>query len=229
MNVDQDEIKKFDGLSEVWWDESGELKTLHKINPIRMEFIAKHAHLSGKKVLDVGCGGGILSESLAKTGATVTAIDMSESALEAARKHNQDCLTIDYQNVTIESIADATPNTFDVVTCLEMLEHVPNPQEIIHACAKACKPNGHLFFSTINRTLKAYLSIILGAEYILKILPKKTHDYDKFIRPSELDQWARGSHLELKNITGIDYHPLTHQSKFTNNVSVNYLVHYLKS
>ncbi|MBS0359548.1 MAG: bifunctional 2-polyprenyl-6-hydroxyphenol methylase/3-demethylubiquinol 3-O-methyltransferase UbiG [Proteobacteria bacterium] len=228
MNIDQNEIKKFDDLSEVWWDESGELKTLHKINPIRMEFISKHAHLSGKKVLDVGCGGGILSESLAKAGATVTAIDMSESALDVARKHNLERLSIDYQNVTIESIADTNPNTFDIVTCLEMLEHVPNPQDIIHACAKACKPNGHIFFSTINRTLKAYLSVILGAEYILRLLPKKTHDYDKFIRPSELDQWARGSQLELKNITGIDYHPLTHRCKFKEDVSVNYLVHYVK-
>jgi len=226
-NVDAAEVAKFEALASRWWDRDSEFKPLHDINPLRANFIDEHSPVAGRKVLDVGCGGGILSEALAQRGAAVTGIDMGEAPLGVARLHAQESgLTIDYRQVTAEALADQEAGQYDIVTCLEMLEHVPDPASVIRACATLVKPGGHVYFSTINRNPKAYVFAIVGAEYLLKLLPKGTHDYRKFIRPSELSRWMRTASLELKTLTGMTYNPLTKTYKLDpNDVSVNYLLH----
>lgn len=225
QNIDPEEIAKFTQLASTWWDTEGPLKTLHDLNPIRLQFIKDHALLAGQVVLDVGCGGGILSEALAKSGAHVTAIDMDAPALETAREHaKSNNLTIDYRHQTVESLAESHPHHFDVVTCMEMLEHVPEPDAIIAACAKLLKPQGKLFVSTINRHPKAYAMAVVGAEYVLNLLPRGTHDYQKFIKPSELAGWARQQELEMAAISGVNYQPFSRQCSLTNDVKVNYMV-----
>jgi len=230
LNVDQSEIAKFEELASRWWDTQGEFKPLHEINPLRLHYIDQRAQLAGKRVLDVGCGGGILSESMAQRGATVTAIDMGKAPLSVARLHAMETgVEVDYQQITVEELAAKMAGEFDVVTCMEMLEHVPDPGSVINACYQLVKPGGSVFLSTINRNPKAYLFAIVGAEYVLNMLPKGTHDYAKFIRPSEMDEWARESRLELKDITGMTYNPLTRSYKLGRDVDVNYMAHYLRS
>ncbi|WP_439510577.1 bifunctional 2-polyprenyl-6-hydroxyphenol methylase/3-demethylubiquinol 3-O-methyltransferase UbiG [Marinimicrobium koreense] len=226
-NVDAAEVAKFEALASRWWDRESEFKPLHDINPLRANFIDEHSPVAGRKVLDVGCGGGILSEALAQRGAEVTGVDMGEAPLGVARLHAQESgLTIDYRQVTAEALAEQEAGQYDIVTCLEMLEHVPDPASVIRACATLVKPGGHVYFSTINRNPKAYVFAIVGAEYLLKLLPKGTHDYRKFIRPAELSRWMRAASLELKTLTGMTYNPLTKTYKLDpNDVSVNYLLH----
>ncbi|NVJ65963.1 MAG: bifunctional 2-polyprenyl-6-hydroxyphenol methylase/3-demethylubiquinol 3-O-methyltransferase UbiG [Gammaproteobacteria bacterium] len=229
QNVDQHEISKFEQMASRWWDKEGDFKPLHDINPLRLDFILEHANgLAGKKVLDIGCGGGILAESMAKEGATVTAIDMGDMPLEVAKLHLLESnLSIDYLKSTAEDFAEKHAGQFDVVTCLEMLEHVPDPESVIKSCRKLVKPDGHVFFSTINRNPKSFLFAIVGAEYLLQMLPKGTHDFKKFIRPSELESWARPNGLEFKHMTGMHYNPITKKYWLADNVDVNYIVHCL--
>jgi 2-polyprenyl-6-hydroxyphenyl methylase/3-demethylubiquinone-9 3-methyltransferase len=225
-NIDPAEIAKFTEHAAHWWDLEGQFKPLHEINPLRLHYINTKTTLANKAVIDVGCGGGILTESMAKCGATVTGIDMSVAALNVAKLHQLETQTqIEYILTTAEDIALERPHYYDVVTCLEMLEHVPDPLSVIRACAKLVKPTGHVFFSTLNRNLKSYLFAIVGAEYILKMLPQNTHDFSKFIRPAELDTWARQMGLTILDMTGISYHLLTKEYKLTADVSVNYLMH----
>lgn len=225
-NVDPSEIAKFDALASSWWDLAGESKPLHDINPLRLEFISTHSSLKDKHVIDVGCGGGILSESLAKSGANTTAIDMGEQALNVAKLHALEAgLTIDYQHITAEEKARQSTEFFDTATCMEMLEHVPDPLSIIQACADMVKPGGDLFFSTLNRHPKAYLLAVLGAEYIMNMLPKGTHDYKRFIKPSELSKWCRQAGLNVTHIKGISYNPLNQTFKLSDDINVNYLLH----
>ncbi len=228
VNVDDSEIRKFEALASRWWDPEGEFKPLHRLNPVRMDFILQRSgHLAGKKVLDIGCGGGILTEALARQGAEVTGIDMGAAPLEVARLHQHESgLSIDYQRVTAEEFAESRAGEFDLVTCLEMLEHVPDPGSVIKACKRLTRTGGDLFFSTINRNPKAYLTAIIGAEYVLRMLPRGTHDYRKFIRPSELDHWCRQSGLSPQALTGMHFNPLTGQFSLGPNVDVNYLAHY---
>ncbi len=229
LNVDQTELNKFASLSAHWWDTEGELKTLHQINPLRLGFIKEKTPLAGKKVVDIGCGGGILTEAMAKEGAIATGIDLNPSLITVGQLHLLETNTkVDYQTISAEDFAAAHPASQDVVTCLEMLEHVPDPAAIVRACAEIVKPGGHVFFSTLNRNPKSYLFAIVGAEYVLKILPKNTHDYEKFIRPSELSAWARAAGLAPQELKGISYNPLTKQFKLTDDVSVNYLMHAVK-
>jgi 2-polyprenyl-6-hydroxyphenyl methylase/3-demethylubiquinone-9 3-methyltransferase len=227
LNIDEQELAKFSALAARWWDQESEFKPLHDINPLRLDYIDRQAKgLSGKTVLDVGCGGGILSESMAQCGAKVTGIDMAEAPLSVAKLHlHESSLEIDYQRTTAEQFSQQYPAHFDVVTCLEMLEHVPDPASVVMACHQLVKPEGHVFFSTINRNLKSYAFAIIGAEYLLKLLPKGTHDYAKFIRPAELAQWVRAANGEMKNITGMNYNPLTKHYSLSQDVAVNYLIH----
>jgi len=228
LNVDPAEISKFEELASRWWDTQGEFKPLHEINPLRLHFIDERVQLNGKRVLDVGCGGGILSESMARLGAEVSAIDMGKAPLSVARLHAMESeVDIDYQQITVEELAQQQPASFDAVSCMEMLEHVPDPASVIEACQTLVKPGGSVFFSTINRNPKAYMLAIVGAEYVLKMLPKGTHDYARFIKPSELDEWARKADLQLKNITGMTFNPLTNHYKLSKDVDVNYMTHYL--
>jgi 2-polyprenyl-6-hydroxyphenyl methylase/3-demethylubiquinone-9 3-methyltransferase len=225
-NVDFGEISKFEALAARWWDPHSEFKPLHEINPLRLDYIDRRAGLQGKQVLDVGCGGGILSESMALRGAHVTGIDMGEAPLAVARLHQHESnVQVDYQQSTAEHFATQHAGRFDVVTCLEMLEHVPDPGSVIAACAQLVKPGGHVFFSTINRNPKAFLFAIVGAEYLLRLLPKGTHEYNKFIKPSELEGWIRSSGLSLRELTGMSYNPLTQRYSLGYDVDVNYLVH----
>jgi 2-polyprenyl-6-hydroxyphenyl methylase/3-demethylubiquinone-9 3-methyltransferase len=226
-NVDAAEIAKFEALASRWWDRNSEFKPLHDINPLRANFIDERSPVAQKKVIDVGCGGGILAVSLAQRGAEVTGIDMGEAPLAVARLHALECnVELTYEQITAEDKAAQMPEAFDIVTCMEMLEHVPDPASVVKACAQLVKANGDVYFSTISRNPKAYAFAILGAEYILKLLPKGTHDYAKFIRPSELAQWLRAAGLELQEITGMTYNPLTKHYKLNpNDVSVNYLIH----
>lgn len=225
-NVDQEELNKFAALAAHWWDTTGELKTLHQVNPLRLSYISEKVNLSGKSVIDIGCGGGILSESMAMQGANVTGIDMNKPVIEVAKLHLLESKTqVEYLCKSAEEIANERPASYDVVTCLEMLEHVPHPESIVAACAKLVKPGGHVFFSTLNRNPKAYLFAILGAEYFLKILPKNTHDYAKFIRPSELSMWSRKVELLPQEMRGIAYNPFSQTFKLTDDISVNYLLY----
>lgn len=224
-NVDQAELQKFAALAHRWWDPNSEFKPLHEINPLRLDYIDRHAGLQGKRVLDVGCGGGILSESMSARGADVTGIDLGEKALKVAQLHQLESgARVNYRLVAVETMATEQPSSYDVVTCMEMLEHVPDPAAVIEACAKLVKPGGSVFFSTINRNPKAYLFAVLGAEYILNMLPRGTHAYEKFIKPSELSHWARVAGLTTNDIKGMSYNPLAKQYRLGNDVSVNYLM-----
>jgi len=226
VNVDHAEVSKFEALASRWWDPNSEFKPLHEINPLRLDYIDARADLRGKQVLDVGCGGGILSESMAARGAAVTGIDMGEAPLEVARLHLLETgQHVDYRRIAAEELADEMPAHFDVVTCMEMLEHVPDPASVIAACATMVKPGGHVFFSTINRNPKSYLFAIVGAEYVLRLLPRGTHDFAKFIRPSELSRWTRDAGLQTDDITGLTYNPLTGVYRLDpRDVAVNYMV-----
>ncbi|MFV1985513.1 MAG: bifunctional 2-polyprenyl-6-hydroxyphenol methylase/3-demethylubiquinol 3-O-methyltransferase UbiG [Thiohalomonadales bacterium] len=225
-NIDAAEIAKFEALASRWWDPSSEFKPLHEINPLRLNYIDRRASLANKDVLDVGCGGGILSESMAKAGANVTAIDMGQAPLNVAKLHALESgVTVDYQQSTAEEFAAKYPQKFDVVTCLEMLEHVPDPHSVIESCYNLVKPGGHVFFSTINRNPKSYLFAIVGAEYLLQLLPKGTHDYNKFISPAELESWARHVGLSVRELTGMTYNIFTKKYSLGHDVSVNYLMH----
>ena len=229
-NVDPAEINKFEELASRWWDPHSEFKPLHDINPLRIDYINKNAPLDGKAVLDVGCGGGLLTEAMALKGAHVIGIDMGEAPLNVARLHRHESgVEVDYRKITAEQFAEQQPQGFDTVTCLEMLEHVPNPASVISACAQLVKPGGDVFFSTINRNPKAYLFAIIGAEYLLRLLPKGTHDFSKFIRPSELERWAREAGLEIQDMTGMSYNPLTATYTLGRDVDVNYLAWFRKT
>lgn len=225
-NADTAELDKFGELAHRWWDVESEFKPLHDINPLRLGWINERVALSGLRLLDIGCGGGIFAESAAASGAKVTGIDLSDKALAVARLHQLESgHSIDYRLVGAEQFADEHPGQFDVVTCLEMLEHVPDPASTIAACARLLRPGGSAFFSTINRNPKAYLFAILGAEYLLRLLPRGTHDYDRFIRPSELAACCRAAGLEVQAMTGMGYNPITQTYRLGNDVDVNYLVH----
>ena len=225
-NVDLSEIAKFEKLASRWWDPHSEFKPLHDINPLRAGWIDQHANVKHKSVLDVGCGGGLLCEALAHRGALVTGIDMGEAPLSVARLHRLESgVTVDYQQSTAESLAERRAGEFEIVTCLEMLEHVPDPSTVIQACADLCRSGGDLFFSTINRNPKSFLFAIVGAEYILNLLPRGTHEYDKFIKPSELARWIREAGLDMHEMMGMTYNPVTKRYRLTpDDVSVNYLI-----
>ncbi|MDP5253522.1 MULTISPECIES: bifunctional 2-polyprenyl-6-hydroxyphenol methylase/3-demethylubiquinol 3-O-methyltransferase UbiG [unclassified Vibrio] len=228
INVDPNEIAKFEQMASRWWDKSGEFKPLHQINPLRLSYIIQGAEgIFGKRVLDVGCGGGILAESMAKAGAEVTGLDMGREPLEVARLHalESGVTNIEYLQDTIESHAEQYAERYDVVTCMEMLEHVPDPESVVRACAALVKPGGHVFFSTLNRNLKSYLFAIVGAEQVMKIVPKGTHEHSKFIRPSELFNMIDRTDLQEQGITGLHYNPLFDQYKLGSNVDVNYIIH----
>jgi|TARA_B110000879_G_scaffold124069_1_gene164003 2-polyprenyl-6-hydroxyphenyl methylase/3-demethylubiquinone-9 3-methyltransferase len=226
-NVDELEIKKFEALASRWWDPNSEFRPLHEINPLRVNFISQQINLAGKDVLDIGCGGGILAEAMVHHGANVTAIDLAEASLAVARLHQLESkLAIDYQNISAEALADKSEQQFDVITCLEMLEHVPDPSSIVEACFRMVKPGGLVFFSTINRNPKSYLFAIVGAEYVLNLLPKGTHEYSKFIRPSELATWSRNAGLQLQEQIGLAYNPISKNYSLHSNVDVNYLAFY---
>jgi 2-polyprenyl-6-hydroxyphenyl methylase/3-demethylubiquinone-9 3-methyltransferase len=225
MNADPLEIQKFSELAHRWWDPTSEFRPLHELNPLRLEWINARAPLAGKNVIDIGCGGGILAESMARKGATVTGIDLSEKALKVADLHSLESgVQVRYQLVAAEEMAAREAGQYDVVTCMEMLEHVPDPGAIVRACATLVKPGGHVFFSTLNRNPKSYLFAIIGAEYLLRLLPKGTHDYDKFITPAELSQYARSAGLDVDGLKGMGYNPLTKVYSLNADTSVNYLV-----
>ena len=229
-NVDPAEIAKFEKLASRWWDPSSEFKPLHDINPLRANWIDQFSQVNGKQLLDVGCGGGLLCEAMAFRGANVTGIDMGEAPLSVAKIHRLESeLDIDYQHSTAEALAESHAAQFDVVTCLEMLEHVPDPAAVIQACADLAKPGADLYFSTINRNPKAFIFAIVGAEYILNMLPKGTHDYAKFIKPSELARWVRAAGLNITHMTGMTYNPITrHYALVERDVSVNYMIRAVK-
>jgi len=230
-NIDLDEVEKFASLAARWWDKDSEFKPLHDINPLRLKYIKEQCggSIKGKRILDVGCGGGILCESLALEGAEVVGIDLAEAGLEVAKLHLLESgLDVNYQKITAEEFAESNAETFDIVTCMEMLEHVPEPSSIIKSCSKLAKPQGKVFFSTINRNPKSYFFAIVGAEYVLNLLPKGTHNYEKFIRPSEIDRWARRNNLSINSIIGMTYNPIIKRYKLEKDVSVNYLTHYQK-
>jgi 2-polyprenyl-6-hydroxyphenyl methylase/3-demethylubiquinone-9 3-methyltransferase len=224
-NADPIELEKFSQLAHKWWDPNSEFKPLHEINPLRLTYINDIAGLAGKTVLDVGCGGGILSEALADAGATVTGIDLADKSLNVAKLHLLESgKQVEYRKVAVEELAAECPDHYDVVTCMEMLEHVPDPAAVIAACAQLVKPGGHVFFSTLNRNPKSYLFAIIGAEYVLNLLPRGTHDYAKFIQPSELAQWCRDAGLQVQELTGMSYNPLNKTYALGSDTGVNYLV-----
>lgn len=226
-NVDAAEVAKFNALASRWWDTEGDFRPLHDINPLRLDWIRQRADLGGARVVDIGCGGGILTESLARAGATVTGIDMADGPLTVAKLHQAESGTdVDYQQTSAEALAADHAGEFDVVTCLEMLEHVPDPGQVIRCCGELVRPGGQVFFSTINRTPKSFLFAIVGAEYVLKLLPAGTHEYQKFIRPSELEQWARHAGLELRASTGMHYNPISKDYSLGPGLDVNYLMHF---
>ena len=225
-NADRDELAKFDALAARFWDCHGEFRPLHLLNPVRLEFIATRAALSGRRVLDVGCGGGLLTESLARAGAEVTGIDLAPGMIEVARLHAAESrLDIDYRFTSAEELARESPGRFAVVTCMEMLEHVPDPAAMVATLARLLSPGGTLFVSTLNRNLKSFLLAIVGAEYVLRVIPPGTHEYERLIRPSELARWARTAGLTLTELAGIDFNPLTGHVALRTDVSVNYLAH----
>ncbi|MEJ2794360.1 bifunctional 2-polyprenyl-6-hydroxyphenol methylase/3-demethylubiquinol 3-O-methyltransferase UbiG [Iodobacter sp. LRB] len=225
INVDPSEIAKFSALAHKWWDTESEFKPLHEINPLRIDFMQKHVELAGKKILDVGCGGGILAEGLARQGAQVTGIDLAEKSLKVAKLHLfESKLEIDYRCVPVEQLATDEPESYDIVTCMEMLEHVPSPASVVAACARLVKPGGWVFFSTLNRNAKSYLLAVVGAEYVLGMLPRGTHDYAKFIKPSELARMTRNAEIETVSLSGLSYNPLTKIYKLDDDAAVNYLI-----
>ncbi|WP_148714935.1 bifunctional 2-polyprenyl-6-hydroxyphenol methylase/3-demethylubiquinol 3-O-methyltransferase UbiG [Chitinolyticbacter meiyuanensis] len=225
VNADAAELAKFSALAHKWWDKDSEFKPLHDINPLRLDFIEQHVPLAGQKVVDVGCGGGILSEGLAQRGALVTGIDLADKSLKIAKLHAMESnLVIDYRKVPVEELATEAPGSFDVVTCLEMLEHVPSPASVVAACAELARPGGWIFFSTLNRNAKSYLLAVLGAEYVLGMLPRGTHDYAKFIKPSELGRMTRTAGLDTVSLTGLNYKPLGRIYELGGDTDVNYLV-----
>jgi 2-polyprenyl-6-hydroxyphenyl methylase/3-demethylubiquinone-9 3-methyltransferase len=225
MNADQTEIDKFSALAHRWWDPSSEFKPLHAINPLRLGWIQEHVSIAGKKVLDVGCGGGILAESMAVAGAQAKGIDLSEKALKVADLHSLETgVKVEYEYISAENLAQKEAGQYDVVTCMEMLEHVPDPLSIIKSCTALVKPGGKVFFSTLNRNPKSYLFAIIGAEYLLRILPKGTHDYKKFIKPSELNEFIREAGLELNELIGLSYNPITEVYSLGRDTDVNYLI-----
>ena len=230
VNADQLELQKFGELAHKWWDKNSDFKPLHELNPLRLAWIDGIANLKGKRVLDVGCGGGILSESMFFKGADVVGIDLGEKALNVAKLHQLESgAKVDYQYIAVEQLAAQQPGSFDIVTCMEMLEHVPNPASIVTACAQLVKPGGYVFFSTINRNPKAYLFAVIGAEYVLSLLPKGTHDYAKFIKPSELSGWARQANLNIGAMRGMSYNPIMQHYSLSTDVSVNYMIQTTKS
>ena len=225
MNADPAELQKFSDLAHRWWDPESEFKPLHQLNPLRLEWIDSTARINGKKVIDIGCGGGILAESMAARGAQVTGVDLSEKALGVARLHLfESGHSVDYRHISAEDIAKEAPGTFDVVTCMEMLEHVPDPASTIRACATLVKPGGQVFFSTLNRNLKAYLMAVVGAEYVLNLLPKGTHEYAKFIKPSELARYVREAGMDVEELVGMHYNPLSKVYSLGGDTDVNYLM-----
>lgn len=228
-NMDPSSLSHFGARASRWWDERGEFKTLHHINPLRLEFVNRHAKVRDAKIADLGCGGGILSEALAKAGGKVIGIDLSEPLLEVARLHGMESgVKVEYRNISAESLATEAAEQYDIVTVMELLEHVPNPQALVTACAQLLRPGGMAFFSTINRTPMAYLKAILAAEYVLNLVPRGTHDYKQFIKPSKLDQWARGAGLKVVETKGFDYCPITEKATFTSRVDTNFLTCYRK-
>ena len=228
-NVDAAEIAKFDALASRWWDPNGEFRPLHEINPLRLGWIREQLDLEGLNVVDIGCGGGILTEAMAEAGARVTGVDMAEAPLAVARLHQiESGANVDYRQATAEDLVNESAGSFDVVTCLEMLEHVPVPADVVASVAQLLRPGGHAFFSTINRNPKSFLFAIVGAEYVLRLLPAGTHEYRKFIRPSELDDWARQAGLELRSTMGMHYNPLTKEYSLGRNLDVNYLMHFTR-
>ena len=225
MNADPAELEKFSNLAHRWWDPQGEFRPLHEINPLRLEWIDRHAPLAGKDVLDVGCGGGILAEAMARRRARVTGIDLSEKALRVAELHlHESKLEIVYRKAMAEEFAAEHAGAFDIVTCMELLEHVPQPESMVAACARLARPGGKVFFSTINRNPKAYLFAVIGAEYVLNLLPKGTHDYMRFIKPSELSRWSRNAGLRPDELLGLTYNPLTRRYRLASDCDVNYLL-----
>jgi 2-polyprenyl-6-hydroxyphenyl methylase/3-demethylubiquinone-9 3-methyltransferase len=226
LNADPQELAKFSELAHRWWDKESEFRPLHEINPLRLDWIEQHVRLGGQRVVDIGCGGGILSDAMARRGAQVLGIDLASKALKVARLHALEAETpsIEYREVAAEALAAEQPGQFDVVTCMEMLEHVPQPASVVNACAQLVKPGGWVFFSTINRNAKAFLFAIVGAEHVLNLLPKGTHEYARFIRPSELAQWCRDAGLTLAATRGMDYNPVTRRYRLSGDTSVNYLI-----
>ena len=230
INVDPQEVAKFSDLAHRWWDPSSEFKPLHEINPLRLGWIDHLAPVSARKVLDVGCGGGILAEAMAQRGGKVKGIDLSERALKVAALHQLESkVNVDYEKIPAEELAAREPGQYDIVTCMELLEHVPDPASTVAACAALARPGGHLFFSTINRNPKSYLFAIIGAEYILRMLPRGTHDYARFIKPSELAQFCRAAGLDIRDITGMTYNPITKVYALGPDSDVNYIVHAVKA
>ena len=226
QNVDLSEISKFEALAARWWDPDSEFKPLHQINPLRLEHIDQHSPLDGKNVLDVGCGGGILTEAMAAKGATVTGIDLGDAPLSVARLHAMENeLSLNYEKISAEDLATQRPAKFDVITCMELLEHVPDPSSTVAACATLVKPGGSVYFSTINRNPKSWLFAIVGAEYVLNLLPKGTHDYEKFIKPSELHSWCRKSRLTMQDLIGMHYNPISKHYWLAPGLDVNYIAH----
>ncbi|MEJ2603208.1 MAG: bifunctional 2-polyprenyl-6-hydroxyphenol methylase/3-demethylubiquinol 3-O-methyltransferase UbiG [Gammaproteobacteria bacterium] len=225
-NVDAAEIRKFEAMAESWWDPLGDFAPLHRMNPLRLGYIDARAPLAGRSVLDIGCGGGILSEAMAAAGATVTGIDLAAGPLAIARRHaSESGVEVEYLETSAEALAAERAGAYDIVTCLEMIEHVPDPAGVIDACSRLVGSEGDVFFSTINRNAKAFMLAIVAAEYVLRMLPRGTHEYEKLIRPSELEAWARAAGLDLKEITGIRYNPVTRQFSLTGDVDVNYIAH----
>ena len=228
-NIDPDEIEKFEAQAPKWWDKTGEFKGLHDINPLRLEYIDQGSPLAGKSVLDVGCGGGILTEGMAQRGAAVTGIDIGDAPLAVARLHMQSSQwQIDYRKTTAEDLADIEPQAYDIVTCMELLEHVPNPAAVVKACHRLVKPGGDVYFATLNRTWKAFLLAIIAAEYILGVVKRGTHTYRRFIKPAEIDLWARQAGLVRQDLTGLHYNPVFGRKWLGGNTDVNYLMHFRK-